>query len=310
MIVIFYSLGCHLRLRQYKPFFFLSLLAGCVRPGNRLYCRGTSVPHLRLWFCSEKPFASTGQYKGIQINEMGSMNISLRTCYVHSSQSKRLQSVCEWRYPLDHSNTIISTHWHHSATQHPSTLPHTPPPASCSTVIVFMGHPIVCVRDTVDNVSNLFPNHDPTLLLWAIFPPTWPDKMVFPWDEPGIWWWWWGCSAWHSGRESEEAGDYWSVTPLWWLWWWWLCWLDMWTSYVHRNHDTSHLARTPSSCTAASTLPLFFQLEVRMLHLHWGQLDPWKSSKLTIVMAFSIVYNSGMIMVVWWDADGQATSLI
>lgn len=63
--------------------------------------------------------------------------------------SKSLSVVCEWRYPLDHRNTIISTHWHHSALHSSSaTTPlhgsHTPPPASCSTIIVFSGQPIVC----------------------------------------------------------------------------------------------------------------------------------------------------------------------
>lgn len=64
---------------------------------------------------------------------------------------------------LDHRNSIISPQWHHSS-------------QSCSTVIV--SHAAHCLHgDIQDNVPNLCPHRDPTLLLWSDFSP--PFLMVF-----------------------------------------------------------------------------------------------------------------------------------
>ena len=98
-------------------------------------------------------------YWKAQVSRPRSVSVSLRWCRIHCGQSKRLSSAWEWRHPWGHRNTIISTHWHHSALDStnatPVNVPHTPPAAFCSPVIVFIRHPIVCVgaRWTMSPIS-------------------------------------------------------------------------------------------------------------------------------------------------------------
>ena len=94
--------------------------------------------------------------------------------------SKSHSVVCEWRYPLDHRNTIISTRWHHSALRSSSSAtPRHGPHTHTHTTARLLQHnhcvqrPAHCLRrGTLDNVANLCPNHDPTLLLWPRRFPT------------------------------------------------------------------------------------------------------------------------------------------
>lgn len=150
-----------------------------------------------------------------RISRSGSASASRRRGRVHCGLSERLSTVCEWRHPWDHRNTIITAHWHHSAApqQHrdsphpPPRLTHTPLPATRK-----HGHCVHgsahCLRGgTADNVNaNLCPSHDPTRLLWPVFFP--PLNQTRWWSRVMRGGGWGGgvlCSAWHWGREREEG---------------------------------------------------------------------------------------------------------
>lgn len=142
--------------------------------------------------------------------------------------SKSLSVVCEWRYPLDHRNTIISTHWHHSALHSSSATPlhgsHTQPPTSCSTIIVFSVQPIVCAeaRWTMSPIS--VQDHDPTLLLWPVFfqlnRTRWCSRVIRG-----------GGSSVLPGTGVENVRTAQIIN----LWRWCSHWEDMWTGSVHNT---------------------------------------------------------------------------
>lgn len=264
-----------------------------------------------------------------QISKLGSVSVSP-------------SAACEWRYPQDHRNTIISTHWHHSALHNSNATPlhgsRTPPPASCSTVIVFIGLPHCLCGGPVDNVANLCPNRDPTLPLWPVF---------FPLNQTR-----W-CSCVMRGGGGRGGGP--SVLPgtgvenvkrvqIINLWCWYSHWwprAGMWTAYVRDTMQGHHhglsadseydTVEVPASlwlgCFSASSTKsgYFYHLRWEQLRAAWAnehfQLDQFSSRldyfhvKLRLFdrmdttrpnnwRIFSANHWYALTEAVWWDADG------
>lgn len=134
------------------------------------------------------------------------VSTSVRRYTIHWDLSS---PVSEWRYPWDHRNTIISAHWHHSALQSsnatPIHVPHTPSPTLCSTVIVFIGQPIVCDGAwwTVSPISvqTMIQHYycDQSFFLLNLT-RCWSRVMR---REVGV------CSAWHGALKRTQIIDLW-----------------------------------------------------------------------------------------------------
>ena len=150
--------------------------------------------------------------------------------------SKSHSVVCEWRYPLDHRNTIISTRWHHSALRSSSSAtprhgPHThthhrSPPAAqslCSAAgpLSAQGHAGQCRQSLSKPWSN-------TAIVTPSFSHLTGQDGVPVWLEEGVGWW--GSSV-LPGTGVENVRTAQIIN----LWRWCSHWEDMWTGSLHNT---------------------------------------------------------------------------
>lgn len=217
-----------------------------------------------------------------QFSRPMSVSISQRRGNIHCGLSKRL-SVNDAIFGI--TETPLSVHTDITQPSTTATLTHNTARLLQHSHSVHRSAHCLC-GGLVDNVANLCPSHDPTLLLWLVFFPLnqtrWFSRgMREGGGEGGVL-----CSAWHWGRECEEGTAYQSVTLAQSLWW---SWADMWTSYMHTQYPAKMsttlllslqwVLHSGSLCffMVGSMLSFCLQREVRIFyHLHWEEVHPWK----------------------------------